>query len=161
MLWCNLAEGIDGGKKQGTNFISHGRADSYAGGWLSRLIASAKHHVHVITAGGLLCSNASQKSICSTLCACERCAGGMCYICEPASCCSCTISETFFPLALQMNSQFRNKAEPAGVVVNDKWVPAKNIHRTLTSPPPGPYCRSLDESSGRGSAAAKVAQVTV
>ncbi len=46
---------------------------------------------------------------------------------------------------MQMNSQFREKAEPAGAVVNDKWVPASNINRTLTSPPPGPYCRNLDD----------------
>jgi len=44
-----------------------------------------------------------------------------------------------------MNSQFREKAEPAGAVVNDKWVPASNINRTLTSTPPGPYCRNLDD----------------
>ena len=44
-----------------------------------------------------------------------------------------------------MGSQHRKKAEPAGAVVNDKWVPSEGL-RTLTTPPRGPYCRDLDAS---------------
>eukprot|EP01023_Acetabularia_acetabulum_P069162 TRINITY_DN9959_c0_g1_i5.p2 TRINITY_DN9959_c0_g1~~TRINITY_DN9959_c0_g1_i5.p2 ORF type:complete len:154 (-),score=26.08 TRINITY_DN9959_c0_g1_i5:348-809(-) len=40
-------------------------------------------------------------------------------------------------------SQFRNKGEPAGAVVNDKWVPMDGP-RTLTVEPRGPYCRDLN-----------------
>jgi len=44
-----------------------------------------------------------------------------------------------------VGSQHRKKAEPAGAVVNDKWVPSEGL-RTLTTPPRGPYCRDLDAS---------------
>lgn len=40
-------------------------------------------------------------------------------------------------------SQHRDKAEPAGAVINDKWVPSTG-EQTLTGTPPGPYCRNLD-----------------
>lgn len=44
-------------------------------------------------------------------------------------------------------SQHRSKAEPAGAVVDGKWVsnPPSPEQQTLTGPPPGPYCRDLDE----------------
>lgn len=43
-------------------------------------------------------------------------------------------------------SQHRSKAEPAGAIVNrgEKWVPMEGTV-TLTTPPPGPYCRDLGE----------------
>jgi len=43
----------------------------------------------------------------------------------------------------RVGSQHRDKAEPAGVVVDDKWIPMAEGEMTLTSPPPGPYCREL------------------
>lgn len=47
----------------------------------------------------------------------------------------------------RLGSQHRSKAEPAGAVVNGKWVastpPAEA--QTLTGPPPGPYCRDLTD----------------
>ena len=47
----------------------------------------------------------------------------------------------------KMGSQHRDKAEPAGAVVNGKWVANKpgKEGMTLTGKPPGPYCRNLDE----------------
>lgn len=44
-------------------------------------------------------------------------------------------------------SQHRKKAEPAGAVMNGAWVPNPPAPegQTLTGPPPGPYCRNLDE----------------
>lgn len=43
-------------------------------------------------------------------------------------------------------SQHRSKAEPAGAVVNGKWVASPPVaeSQTLTGPPPGPFCRDLD-----------------
>ncbi len=48
-------------------------------------------------------------------------------------------------LPIQVGSQHRNKAEPAGAVVDGKWVPNKpgSEGLTLTGEPPGPYCRSV------------------
>ena len=47
----------------------------------------------------------------------------------------------------KQGSQHRNKAEPAGAVVNGKWV--ANLpgaeSQTLMGELPGPYCRNLDE----------------
>jgi NADH dehydrogenase (ubiquinone) flavoprotein 2 len=46
----------------------------------------------------------------------------------------------------KMGSQHRSKAEPAGAVVNGKWVadmPGPE-GQTLMGTPPGPYCRDLD-----------------
>ena len=43
-------------------------------------------------------------------------------------------------------SQHRSKAEPAGCVAGDKWVPSAGA-QTLTGPPPGPYCRDLDAAA--------------
>ncbi|KXZ51439.1 hypothetical protein GPECTOR_12g402 [Gonium pectorale] len=40
-------------------------------------------------------------------------------------------------------SQHRSKAEPAGAVVKDKWVPKEGT-TTLTGPPRAPYCRDLN-----------------
>ncbi|GLI64208.1 hypothetical protein VaNZ11_007400 [Volvox africanus] len=40
-------------------------------------------------------------------------------------------------------SQHRSKAEPAGAVVGDKWVPKEGT-LTLTGPPRQPYCRDLN-----------------
>ena len=40
-------------------------------------------------------------------------------------------------------SQHRSKAEPAGAIAGDKWVPAAGTG-TLSGTPPGPYCRDLD-----------------
>lgn len=44
-------------------------------------------------------------------------------------------------------SQHRKKAEPAGAVANGAWVPDPPAPegQTLTGPPPGPYCRNLDD----------------
>lgn len=44
----------------------------------------------------------------------------------------------------QVGSQHRKKAEPAGAITGDKWVP-KDGHTTLTGPPNKPFCRSLDD----------------
>ncbi|KAL6771227.1 NUO5 [Auxenochlorella protothecoides x Auxenochlorella symbiontica] len=46
----------------------------------------------------------------------------------------------------KVGSQHRHNAEPSGAVADGKWVedsPGANI--TLRGPPPGPYCRNLDE----------------
>ncbi|KAG1675386.1 hypothetical protein FOA52_012305 [Chlamydomonas sp. UWO 241] len=45
----------------------------------------------------------------------------------------------------KVGSQYRSKAEPAGAMINGKWVPEKagTVH-TLTGTPTGPYCRNLD-----------------
>jgi NADH dehydrogenase (ubiquinone) flavoprotein 2 len=40
-------------------------------------------------------------------------------------------------------SQHRDKAEPAGVVYEDKWIPTPKGETTLTTEPTGPYCREL------------------
>jgi hypothetical protein len=45
----------------------------------------------------------------------------------------------------QVGSQHRAKAEPAGAVTGDKWVP-KEGHTTLTSPPNKPFCRDLTDA---------------
>lgn len=44
----------------------------------------------------------------------------------------------------KLGSQHRDKAEPAGAVVGDKWVPASGT-MTLTGTPRGPYCRDLTD----------------
>jgi NADH dehydrogenase (ubiquinone) flavoprotein 2 len=44
----------------------------------------------------------------------------------------------------RLGSQHRSKAEPAGAVVGNKWVPAKGAE-TLMGTPRGPYCRNLDD----------------
>jgi len=41
-------------------------------------------------------------------------------------------------------SQHRNKAEPAGAMINGKWTPSTGF-QTLTGTPRGPYCRDLDK----------------
>eukprot|EP00951_Prasinocladus_malaysianus_P013403 scaffold101228_cov38-Prasinocladus_malaysianus.AAC.1 len=44
----------------------------------------------------------------------------------------------------KVGSQHRNKAEPAGSVQGDKWVPGKLTERTtLLGEPKGPFCRDL------------------
>eukprot|EP01025_Chloroclados_australasicus_P068458 TRINITY_DN9511_c1_g1_i1.p2 TRINITY_DN9511_c1_g1~~TRINITY_DN9511_c1_g1_i1.p2 ORF type:complete len:271 (-),score=34.74 TRINITY_DN9511_c1_g1_i1:450-1262(-) len=45
----------------------------------------------------------------------------------------------------KIGSQFRSKSEPAGAVINDKWVACEGS-RTLTSEPRGPYCRNLEHA---------------
>eukprot|EP01026_Neomeris_dumetosa_P003057 TRINITY_DN10837_c0_g2_i1.p1 TRINITY_DN10837_c0_g2~~TRINITY_DN10837_c0_g2_i1.p1 ORF type:complete len:273 (-),score=34.11 TRINITY_DN10837_c0_g2_i1:162-980(-) len=45
----------------------------------------------------------------------------------------------------KVGSQFRNKSEPKGAVVNDKWVQFEG-QRTLTEEPRGPYCRDLENA---------------
>lgn len=45
----------------------------------------------------------------------------------------------------RVGSQHREKAEPAGVIVDGKWVPNTKGERTLSGPPPGPYCRDLTD----------------
>lgn len=40
-------------------------------------------------------------------------------------------------------SQHRDKAEPAGAVIDGKWVPSSGLS-TLTGQPRGPYCRDLN-----------------
>lgn len=45
----------------------------------------------------------------------------------------------------KVGSQHRAKAEPAGAVTGDKWVP-KEGHTTLTSPPNKPFCRDLTDA---------------
>mmetsp|Transcript_13839 Transcript_13839/g.26577 ORF Transcript_13839/g.26577 Transcript_13839/m.26577 type:complete len:299 (-) Transcript_13839:250-1146(-) len=42
-----------------------------------------------------------------------------------------------------VGSQHRVKAEPAGVVYEDEWIPTPEGYTTLTSEPTGPYCREL------------------
>ena len=46
-------------------------------------------------------------------------------------------------LTAQPGSQHRDKAEPAGAMINGTWVPSKG-HMTLTGTPRGPYCRDLN-----------------
>lgn len=46
----------------------------------------------------------------------------------------------------QPGSQHRDKAEPAGAVVGDKWVPKVGA-MTLTGPPRAPYCRDLNATA--------------
>lgn len=46
----------------------------------------------------------------------------------------------------KVGSQHRTKAEPAGCVANDKWMPSEGM-QTLTGTPPGPYCRDLDAAT--------------
>lgn len=48
-------------------------------------------------------------------------------------------------MLVQVGSQHREKAEPAGVIVDGKWVPNTEGERTLSGPPPGPYCRDLTD----------------
>lgn len=46
----------------------------------------------------------------------------------------------------RVGSQHRGKAEPAGAIVNGKWVAQKEGTTTLTwDQPPGPYCRDLTD----------------
>lgn len=57
----------------------------------------------------------------------------------------------------KIGSQHRDKCEPAGVVVGDKWVAMEGTE-TLQGPPPGPYCRDLAAvKKAREEAAAKKA----
>ncbi|KIY97508.1 NADH dehydrogenase (ubiquinone) flavoprotein 2 [Monoraphidium neglectum] len=44
----------------------------------------------------------------------------------------------------RVGSQHRSKAEPAGAVAGDKWVPSSGT-QTLTGTPRGPYCRDLTD----------------
>eukprot|EP00877_Chromochloris_zofingiensis_P009143 jgi/Chrzof1/4482/Cz14g14250.t1 len=46
---------------------------------------------------------------------------------------------------LKVGSQHRNKAEPAGAIVNGKWVPSSG-HITLQGPQRAPYCRNLEDA---------------
>lgn len=47
---------------------------------------------------------------------------------------------------LQVGSQHREKAEPAGAIVDGKWIAKKEGQTTLTwDQPPGPYCRDLTD----------------
>lgn len=53
-------------------------------------------------------------------------------------------------LVMVVNSQCcfagcRNKAEPAGAIVNGKWVPSSG-HITLQGPQRAPYCRNLEDA---------------
>ena len=48
-------------------------------------------------------------------------------------------------LALQLGSQYRGKAEPAGAIVDGKWVPKADGQTTLNEQPPGPMCRDLTD----------------
>lgn len=50
-----------------------------------------------------------------------------------------------FVWILQVGSQHRSKAEPAGVITNDKWVEKSDGYLSLTEDPPGPYCRDLTD----------------
>jgi len=43
----------------------------------------------------------------------------------------------------KVGSQHRDKAEPAGVVYEDQWIPKDEGYTSLTTPPTGPYCREL------------------
>jgi NADH dehydrogenase (ubiquinone) flavoprotein 2 len=45
-------------------------------------------------------------------------------------------------------SQHRAKAEPAGAIVNGKWVASPGGTQTLMGTPRGPYCRDLDAVPG-------------
>ena len=65
------------------------------------------------------------------------------------------MSVSTFAIMLQMGSQFRSKAEPAGVVNGNEWIPAKNVTRTLAGTPSGPYCRNLDDPPAEAAAPAK------
>ena len=49
----------------------------------------------------------------------------------------------------KVGSQHRSKAEPAGAVVQGKWVSSAPGEEgmTLAGTPPGPYCRNLDEEA--------------
>lgn len=48
-------------------------------------------------------------------------------------------------LALQLGSQYRGKAEPAGAIIDGKWVPNPDGQTTLNEQPPGPMCRDLTD----------------
>ena len=48
------------------------------------------------------------------------------------------------PNSLQVGSQHRIKAEPAGAMIAGKWVPSTGT-TTLMGALPGPYCRDLDK----------------
>ena len=43
----------------------------------------------------------------------------------------------------RVGSQHRDKAEPAGVVWENEWIPTPEGHTTLTTEPRGPFCREL------------------
>lgn len=56
----------------------------------------------------------------------------------------------------RVGSQHRGKAEPAGAIVNGKWVAQKEGTTTLTwDQPPGPYCRDLTDPPEQAAAGAK------
>jgi hypothetical protein len=57
---------------------------------------------------------------------------------------SCAITPWLDGCFLQVGSQHRDKAEPAGAVQFGKWVP-KSGTQTLTGPPRKPYCRDLSD----------------
>ncbi len=63
----------------------------------------------------------------------------------------CAGSFTIFVLTspaihVQVGSQHREKAEPAGAIVDGKWVAKAEGQTTLTwDQPPGPYCRDLTD----------------
>eukprot|EP00967_Tisochrysis_lutea_P105575 scaffold161075_cov16-Tisochrysis_lutea.AAC.1 len=48
----------------------------------------------------------------------------------------------------KINSQYRNKAEPRGVIHDGKWVPSEGTV-TLTTPPRGPFVSNPDFPSSR------------
>ena len=58
--------------------------------------------------------------------------------------------------AVQVGSQYRKFAEPAGQMQNGKWTPASNKagvtlrFENSGGKPPGPYCRNLDEAPAEG-----------
>lgn len=70
--------------------------------------------------------------------------GPSCHQSPHAAVCLSLSPPTPPPTHTQVGSQHRKKAEPAGAVTGDKWVP-KEGHVTLTSPPNKPYCRNLDD----------------
>jgi NADH dehydrogenase (ubiquinone) flavoprotein 2 len=47
----------------------------------------------------------------------------------------------------KLGSQHRSKAEPAGAIVDGKWVPCSGSSTLNFAAPPGPYCRDLDAAT--------------
>lgn len=45
----------------------------------------------------------------------------------------------------KIGSQYREKAEPDGVVNGGKWTQTKGGETTLQGEPSGPFCRNLDD----------------
>eukprot|EP00891_Asterochloris_glomerata_P003744 jgi/Astpho2/3744/Aster-04927 len=45
----------------------------------------------------------------------------------------------------RLGSQYRGKAEPAGAIIDGKWVPNPDGQTTLNEQPPGPMCRDLTD----------------